>query len=855
MRVTMKKCILGLLISLSLLNIAAVDVSRGPYLQQVTPNSIIIKWRTDTATESRVTYGTTDLSSATVSGTITTEHEVQLESLIPGTQYKYSIGNTFENVVDNEFTFRTAPIDNSEINIWIIGDSGTAGSRATSVRDAYKAFLPVAETDLWLMLGDNAYQDGEDWEYQEAVFEMYPSILKQVPLYSVLGNHDGHTADSSSESGPYYDIFSLPRFGEAGGVASGTEAYYSFDFGDIHFIALDSYDSSLSKSSSMYQWMESDLASTDKKWIIAFWHHPPYSKGSHDSDSSGTQTAMRENFVPLLESYKVDLVFSGHSHAYERSKFVTGHYGKSSTLTSSMIVDDGAGPYIKNDATNGAVYVVAGSSGQVSSSGSLNHPVMYKSLRELGSVVLNIDNDVLTASFIEDDGNVTDTFTITKGNVPDPDPDPDPDPPVDPPVDPELGTFDPDRRLFNECQSAVCHPGPGDDVYWVSNSGSDSNGGGVKHPLKNINTAINKIPANSGGTVCVNDGIYNEDVTFPISGTVEKLILLDAVGSTRGAVLTSEVKIKDVSNVGVRGFRIENSTWGIRVDGPNDPEAPPIGNIFLINNNTYDTFSSGISVWGSEHGEPSGTFNNINGVLIEGNKVELANNGGWNEMITVAKGVNNVHIRGNELTNGGNPINGGEGIDIKDGVRNAWIYDNYIHGISRRPIYVDGGRAYGALTGNINIFDNVTDGNPGEGIFVMSEGYGNVDGVFIYNNLVQGTDKAGIGVYEHPRGAEYRQICINGNLPECAQIKNVEITNNTIIDANLGNYWDSIHINHPDVNGVIDLNLSISPGNGRHIGVKGGTSSMVVKDNFCDSSDSDCSQVGDPSTAVGYGVQ
>ena len=85
----------------------------------------------------------------------------------------------------------------------------------------------------------------------------------------------------------------------------------------------------------------------------------------------------------------------------------------------------------------------------------------------------------------------------------------------------DLGTFDPDRVLSHDCQETVgCHPGPSTNVYWVDNSGSDNNPGGNAKPLQNINTAINKIPENSGGTICVNDGVYNEDVRFPISGTV-----------------------------------------------------------------------------------------------------------------------------------------------------------------------------------------------------------------------------------------------------------------------------------------------------------------------------------------------
>lgn len=85
-----------------------------------------------------------------------------------------------------------------------------------------------------------------------------------------IGNHDGTSADLAWDTGPYYDIFSLPKAAQAGGLASGTEAYYSFDYGDIHFICLDSFETSRATGGAMLTWLQNDLASTNQKWIIAF---------------------------------------------------------------------------------------------------------------------------------------------------------------------------------------------------------------------------------------------------------------------------------------------------------------------------------------------------------------------------------------------------------------------------------------------------------------------------------------------------------------------------------------------------------------------------------------------------------
>src|SRR5438445_7064826 len=97
-------------------------------------------------------------------------------------------------------------------------------------------------------------------------------------------------------------------------------------------------------------WLESDLQANTNQWIIAYWHHPPYTKGSHDSDTETELIEMRQNALPILESYGVDLVLCGHSHSYERSFLLDGHYGLSSTLNDTMIKDSRDGRVTGNGA-------------------------------------------------------------------------------------------------------------------------------------------------------------------------------------------------------------------------------------------------------------------------------------------------------------------------------------------------------------------------------------------------------------------------------------------------------------------------------------------------------------------------
>ncbi len=424
--------------------VQAQTVTRGPYLQSGTPTSVIVRWRTDVGCNGRVNYGTSigSLTSYADDPTTATEHTVAVSGLSADTTYYYSIGTTslvLEGDDANHF-FVTPP--NAGVSkptrIWVLGDSGTADANASAVRDAYYAYTAARHTDLWLMLGDNAYSSGTDAEYQAAVFNMYPAMLRKSVLWPTFGNHDAGSATSGPPtSGVYYDIFNLPTAGEAGGLASGTEAYYAFDYGNIHFICLDSQGSDRSTGGAMLTWLQADLASTTQDWIIAFWHHPPYTKGSHDSDniadSGGRMTDMRQNALPILEAGGVDLVLTGHSHSYERSFLLDGHYGNSTTFNVSMEVDggdgrlDGTGAYGKPSggpaAHKGAVYAVAGSSGQ-SSGGVLNYPAMFISIGipTLGSMVLDVNGDQLDAMFLDSLGARQDYFTILKSPPPTPTP-------------------------------------------------------------------------------------------------------------------------------------------------------------------------------------------------------------------------------------------------------------------------------------------------------------------------------------------------------------------------------------------------------------------------------------------------
>jgi hypothetical protein len=228
----------------------------------------------------------------------------------------------------------------------------------------------------------------------------------------------------------------VPQQAESGGFPSQLEVFYSFDYGDVHFLSLNSelwdFTQTLNGINQMKTWIEQDLNQNEKTFTIAYFHQPPYSKGSHDSDDIQelVMKAMREHLIPLLESYDVDLVVCGHSHVFERSHLIHGHYGNSSSLDPSIMIKDGDGgnfdlgnAYIKDDlaqTADGTVYVVCGNSGSKTTAPSLNHPVMVFSdggSDVCGSFIIDINRNRLDGKYLRSNGQILDNFTILKKNL------------------------------------------------------------------------------------------------------------------------------------------------------------------------------------------------------------------------------------------------------------------------------------------------------------------------------------------------------------------------------------------------------------------------------------------------------
>lgn len=360
---------------------------RLPYLQSVGPTSAMVAFRTGVSCTPFVRFGLgADVSQTATATAAGWRHAVKLTGLTPGQTYSYVVEAC--GSVTGVRQFRTAPpAGTTRLQFTAMGDFGTGGSLQAQVLS--RLAEPGRAGELLVALGDNAYSSGTEQEFQDRLFKPMAALLRQVPLFPSLGNHEYVT----NQGQPYLDNLYLPANNPAG-----TERYYSFDWGPVHFVALDS-NCAIGLASpdrctlaAQKSWVAQDLAATRQPWKVVFFHHPSWSSGEH-----GSQLAMRREFGPLFEQYGVDLALTGHDHNYERSKPMKG---------------EGVAP----SGTRGIVYVVVGSGGATLRSFPSSQPswTAYRNNTDVGYLEATVNGGTLSARFLNPSGTVRDSFTLTK---------------------------------------------------------------------------------------------------------------------------------------------------------------------------------------------------------------------------------------------------------------------------------------------------------------------------------------------------------------------------------------------------------------------------------------------------------
>lgn len=351
---------------------------RGPSLQRLSTHSVGIGWKTDVPADCGLRIRPVNGSARTVEGGAGTECAIDVDALDPGTSYAYT--PLADGVpLDDEAVFHTDD-PARPFTFLVVGDSGSGGAKQYAVRDRMLA----TPADFIVHTGDMIYEDGAPEDFDRKFFLPYRALLRSVPFWPTLGNHDVHLDAGAA----WYDAFRTPA-----NNAAGDEGYYSFDFGNAHVAVIDS-NRTLAVGSPQRDFLEQDMAATTATWKFLAFHHTIYSTGlQHGSDLN-----RRATIRPIVDQYAIDVVLMGHDHIYERT---------------IPLRDD-----VQVAPEAGTTYVTTGGGGfslhQVGSSSSFTQTVEAS----FHFVRIAVDGGHLLAQMIREDGSIGDTFTITKGGVP-----------------------------------------------------------------------------------------------------------------------------------------------------------------------------------------------------------------------------------------------------------------------------------------------------------------------------------------------------------------------------------------------------------------------------------------------------
>jgi acid phosphatase type 7 len=279
-------------------------VRRKPYLQQVTQTSVTVGWVSLASNGERVEVTLPDArplaswpgerEAVTVRNAGENQKWSVIDGLLPDTEYCYAIVDSAGPLTER-IGFRTAPGPTSgdrPIRFLAFGDSGGGGADQRALAEQMYGF----PYDLIVHTGDIAYDSGTIGEFEDTVFKMYTPLFSHVPFFPAAGNHEYKTMQGA----PFRAVFALPGQGEK---------WYSFDYGPVHFAALDTE----ADYATQVRWLDEDLAATSLPWKVVYMHKPPYSSGGHGSD-----TSLRKALEPVLVKHRVQLVLAGHDHNYER---------------------------------------------------------------------------------------------------------------------------------------------------------------------------------------------------------------------------------------------------------------------------------------------------------------------------------------------------------------------------------------------------------------------------------------------------------------------------------------------------------------------------------------------------------
>lgn len=323
MKITFKNQLtLSLFLLIAILDLNGQILTRQPYLQTVWADSVSVMWKTDNTTKKcALKYSYTKekrflifwkkkvKKTETVSGNLIPHageilNEVVIKNLNPNTKYQYEIYSNDKPLASgNDYYFVTAPKKKGErFSFFALGDIGAKKKQSFADKAANQINNIAVRPDFGLGLGDIVYPKGESKMYDEHLFQPFEEVLKSIPFYPVLGNHDWLTEPDDN----FEKEWRLPN----------NEHFFDFEYSNAYFIGLDSRDGNFYDIDNQTKWLKEKLIKAQGKfdWIIVYLHH---------NGKSCTYKKDYKHVVDLYEifsAYGVDLVLNGHAHTYERLK-------------------------------------------------------------------------------------------------------------------------------------------------------------------------------------------------------------------------------------------------------------------------------------------------------------------------------------------------------------------------------------------------------------------------------------------------------------------------------------------------------------------------------------------------------
>jgi hypothetical protein len=312
-------------------------------------------------------------------------HIVEINGLSAGTTYHYICGDD-NGGWSSDLIFKTAPAAPVDYVFCAMGDSRDNPNEFNKIVGKANAVNPMFTVFTGDLCGSDNNIDYDTW------FSNWEQLGDHSPIAPALGNHEGSAMN-------YLHRFALPD----------NERWYSFNYNNMHIIVLSTTLDSYSQGSAQYTWFVNDLkaASNDAMhpWKIVNFHSPPYNVGGHGGDS-GVQSTL----APLLSQYKVDLVFNGHNHYYERTFPLKGG-GANPTVTNTNL------HYYKNP--DGVIYVTTGSCGApLYNVGSAYYLAVAVKNYHFARISVFTNNTLHMETFLDDGTTLIDDFWIEKSGVP-----------------------------------------------------------------------------------------------------------------------------------------------------------------------------------------------------------------------------------------------------------------------------------------------------------------------------------------------------------------------------------------------------------------------------------------------------